>query len=51
MSYISGYIANHDFEMEKVEWLPMDEVEERLTYDGDKKVWEEARALLMANGI
>lgn len=50
MSYVSGDIENHDFEMENVEWLPMEEVEKRLTYDGDKKVWEEAHQLI-ANGV
>ncbi len=43
MEYVSGDIKNHDWEMESVEWLPPDKVEERLTYDSDKKVWKEAR--------
>lgn len=47
MEYVSGDIQDHDFEMEKVEWLPMDQVEKRLTYPGDKKVWREAKEILM----
>lgn len=43
MQEIGGDITKHDWEMEKVEWLPIDAVEERLTYDSDKKVWKEAR--------
>ena len=43
MQEMGGDITQHDWEMEKVEWLPMDQVEDRLTYDSDKKVWEEAR--------
>src|SRR5579859_360352 len=43
MEYITGDITQHDWEMENVEWLPMDKVEYRLTYDSDKKVWKEAR--------
>lgn len=50
MEYIGGDITQHDFEMEKVEWLPEENVEERLTYKTDKKVWAEARKLL-AGGI
>lgn len=43
MQFISGDITKHDWEMENVEWLPMDEVEKRLTYPSDKTVWKEAR--------
>lgn len=46
MEYSSGDIKDHDFEMEEVEWLPIFQVENRLTYPGDKKVWNEARGLL-----
>ena len=43
MQEMGGDITKHDWEMEKVEWLPIDQVEERLTYDSDKEVWQEAR--------
>jgi 8-oxo-dGTP diphosphatase len=46
MEYVSGDIEKHDMEMEKVEWLPEEEVEKRLTYPTDKKVWQEAHQLL-----
>jgi 8-oxo-dGTP diphosphatase len=46
MEYISGDITKHDHEMENVEWLPIDKIEERLTYPSDKKVWHEAKKLL-----
>ena len=49
MEYISGDIKNHDFEMEKVEWLPVDEVERRLTYKSDKEVWREAKKLITSS--
>ena len=48
MEAIGGDISNHDFEMEKVEWIPKDEVEKRLTYDSEKKVWEEAQTLILS---
>jgi 8-oxo-dGTP diphosphatase len=43
MQYIDGDITKHDWEMENVEWLPIEGVEERLTYDSDKKVWEKTK--------
>lgn len=46
MEFISGDTTKHDMEMEKVEWLPEEEVAKRLTYASDKKVWQEARKLL-----
>jgi len=46
MEYVSGDIAKHDEEMEDVEWLPEAEVEKKLTYPADKKVWQEAKQLL-----
>ena len=46
MEYVSGDIKEHDFEMENVEWLPIDEVENRLTYGSDRKVWQQAKKLI-----
>ena len=46
MEYISGDIAQHDMEMENVEWLPVDEVEKKLTYKSDKQIWQEAKEQL-----
>jgi 8-oxo-dGTP diphosphatase len=46
MEYLSGDITKHDLEMENVEWLPEADVEERLTYPADKKVWSQAKQLL-----
>src|SRR3990167_5416396 len=46
MEYVSGNIGDHDWEMEAAEWLPVDQVEERLTYKSDKEVFQEAKKLL-----
>jgi len=46
MEYVSGDTKDHDFEMENVEWLPMEEVKERLTYKSDKEVWKQAKRLI-----
>lgn len=46
MKYIEGKTEDHDWEMQTVEWLPIDEVENRLTYSSDKKVWQEAKQFI-----
>ena len=46
MEYISGDIAKHDMEMENVEWVPIEEVESRLTYKSDRQVWNQAKKLI-----
>lgn len=46
MTYVSGDTGDHDFEMERVEWLPVAEVEKHLTYVGDKKAWKEAQEIM-----
>ncbi|PIP74938.1 MAG: NUDIX hydrolase [Candidatus Levybacteria bacterium CG_4_9_14_3_um_filter_35_16] len=46
MEFISGDFSKRDMEMENVEWLPVDKVEEKLTYKSDKKVWQEAKKYL-----
>lgn len=46
MKFVKGNFEERDHEMEAVEWLPMEEVEKRLTYKSDKQVWEKARPLI-----
>lgn len=40
MEHMGGDITDHDWEMENVEWLPIDAVLERLTFPSDKEVWK-----------
>jgi 8-oxo-dGTP diphosphatase len=46
MEYVGGDITKHDHEMENVVWLPKEKVEERLTYESDKAVWQEVKNLI-----
>lgn len=46
MSYAAGSIEDHDDEMEKVEWLHIEEVANRLTYPSDQKVWAATKQLI-----
>ena len=48
MEYISGKTEDHDWEMEQVEWVPVEEVEKRISFPSDKKVWQEAKQLIAA---
>ncbi len=47
MHATGGDITKHDFEMENVEWITPAEVASRLTYESDKKVWQEAQKYLL----
>ena len=48
MKFVSGNFEKRDMEMENVQWLPEEEVEDRLTYKADKQAWQEARKLISA---
>lgn len=49
MEYQSVDMAKKDDEMEQVEWVRAGDVEQRLTYPSDKKVWQQARQLLASS--
>jgi 8-oxo-dGTP pyrophosphatase MutT (NUDIX family) len=46
MEYVSGSEADHDHEMEAVEWLPIQQAINTLAYDGAKNVLRKAVDLL-----
>ena len=46
MEYQSGDIADHDWEMEAVEWLPFGEALAKLNFHGAKQVLTKAKKLL-----
>ncbi len=46
MEFVSSDLSKKDHEMEDVAWISVDEVENKLTYPSDRKVWEEARKLI-----
>lgn len=46
MEYVSGNIEDHDWEMEAAEWLPIDQVAERLSYKTDKQIFQKAQKLI-----
>jgi 8-oxo-dGTP diphosphatase len=42
MKYLEGDITKHDWEMEEVIWLPIDEARKKLTHQHSKNVLDEA---------
>ncbi len=51
MEFVGEDATKKDNEMEAMEWLPVDKVENRLTFKGDVKVWQEARELINKSEI
>lgn len=46
MRALGGDFKERDMEMEDVEWLPIDEVEGRLSFKSDKEVFKQARPIM-----
>ena len=46
MRYVSGDPADHDHEMEDAGWMPFEQAIERLTYEGERDIVRQARALV-----
>ncbi|MBU2632229.1 NUDIX domain-containing protein [Patescibacteria group bacterium] len=51
MDFIEGDFAERDMEMENVEWIKIEDVENKLTYKSDKKTWEEAKNWIISSKI
>lgn len=46
MKHVGGDFAERDHEMENVEWIPLEQADEKLTYKSDKQVFIEARPVI-----
>jgi 8-oxo-dGTP diphosphatase len=51
LEYVSGTTANHNWEVDKAEWFPINEALEKLSYRGDKEIVEKARDILLGEGL
>lgn len=49
MEYVSGDTKDHDWEMSDAFWLPISEIEAKLTYPKEKHVWLEAKKYIEEN--
>ncbi|HET6515770.1 MAG TPA: NUDIX hydrolase [Thermodesulfovibrionales bacterium] len=50
MEYLSGSTADHNWEVDLAEWVPLDKALERVSYRGDREIVEKARDLLLSGG-
>ncbi len=46
IKYESGETTHHDFEVEEVKWLPIDEALKIITYPSERKMMQKAKLLL-----
>lgn len=50
MKYISGNVSDHDWEVEKAQWVEINEAIERLTFKSEKEIIKKAKELISKNG-
>lgn len=48
LRYLSGDVAEHDFEVNEARWVGMDEAYEMLSFENEKKILERAREMIIA---
>jgi mutator protein MutT len=48
LRYLSGDVADHDYEVEEARWVEIDEAIKQLAFDSERQLVEKARTLLMA---
>lgn len=46
LRFLGGSIRNHDYEVDRVKWLPLSEAIQALTYASEKKIVEKAGKIL-----
>jgi 8-oxo-dGTP pyrophosphatase MutT (NUDIX family) len=50
LEYVSGELEDHDHEVERAEWMALDEAAQRLTYKGERDMAAAAGRLLSRRG-
>ncbi|MBI4823297.1 MAG: NUDIX hydrolase [Nitrospirae bacterium] len=51
MSYISGTTEDHDREVDKSRWFPIDEAINMLSYKGDRETMEKAKKMILERAV
>jgi len=46
MEYIMGDVGDHDHEVDEAAWFPLEAALDKLTYKGDRVIFEQARAMI-----
>jgi len=47
MEYVSGSIADHNWEVDLAQWVPLDEAVGRVSYKGDREIVQKAKKMLL----
>lgn len=47
MEYLGGNSEDHDFELDEVVWVPLDDVSDKLSYGSSKRIWQEAKDFIV----
>jgi 8-oxo-dGTP pyrophosphatase MutT (NUDIX family) len=51
MEYISGSTEQHDFEVDDAVWFFLDTALQKISFEGDRKILEKAKAKLYKTGV
>ncbi len=46
MEYVGGDISDHDFELDEIKWVSVDEALELLTYESERQVMQKTKKIL-----
>ncbi len=49
LQYVSGSTADHNWEVDKAEWFPINEALKKLSYKGDKEIVRKAKESLLSS--
>lgn len=46
LTYLEGDVSDHDFELDEVRWMPLEEAEEKLSFKTEKEIMRKAGEML-----
>jgi len=47
LEYLSGSTADHNWEVDRAEWIPLDEAMRTINYRGDREIMQKAKDLIL----
>lgn len=51
LTYLEGDVKDHDFELDEVRWVPLEEAEEKLSFKTEKDIMRKAREMLKSGEL
>ncbi len=46
LTYLEGDVSDHDFELDEVRWIPLEEAEDKLSFETEKEIMRKAQKML-----